>query len=245
MIELNGKVNSVREVGVVIPAWNEEHNIQLVLDTIGPVEWLAKVVVVDDGSSDNTLGVSQDCARNYSRMVVEHLPDNQGKGAAMLAGMRALPQEVDAVIFLDADLIGLTEDHLTRLYTPVKDLQCEMSVAIFKDGYWRTDLSQRFAPNLNGQRCLPREAAEQVLCPLAESGYGVEIGLTLYARRNKWRIHYVSWQGMTHEMKEPKLGWREAFRVRGMMYQQILVTWFREWWQARREKWTGLRESGT
>lgn len=233
------------KVGVVIPAWNEEYDIQLVLDTVGPVEWLAKVVVVDDGSSDNTLGVSQDCARNYSRMVVEHLPENQGKGAAMLAGMRALPNEVETVIFLDADLIGLTEDHLTRLYTPVKDRQCEMSVAIFKDGYWRTDLSQRFAPNLNGQRCLPRKAAEQALGPLAGSGYGVEIGLTLYARRNKWRIQYVSWQGMTHEMKEPKLGWREGYQVRAMMYKQILVTWSRLWWQARREKWAGLRESGT
>jgi glycosyltransferase involved in cell wall biosynthesis len=178
-------------------------------------------------------------------MVVEHLPENQGKGAAMLAGMRALPQEVDTVIFLDADLIGLTEDYLIRLYTPVKERQCEMSVAIFKDGYWRTDLSQRFAPNLNGQRCLPREAAEGALGPLAGSGYGVEIGLTLYARRNNWRIQYVSWQGMTHEMKEYKLGWREGYQVRAMMYKQILVTWSRLWWQARREKWAGLRESGT
>jgi glycosyltransferase involved in cell wall biosynthesis len=241
MIEL---VTLMKEVGVVIPAWNEEHDIHLVLDSVGPVEWLARIVVVDDGSSDNTLRVSQDCAKNYPRMVVEHLPDNQGKGAAMLAGMRALPQEVETVIFLDADLIGLTERHLTRLYSPVRDLQCEMSVAIFKDGYWRTDWSQRFAPNLNGQRCLPRQAAENALSPLAESGYGVEIGLTLYARRNKWRIQYVGWEGMTHDMKEHKLGWREGYWVRAMMYQQILVTWTRLWWQARREKWIALWESG-
>jgi len=235
----------MREVGVVIPAWNEERDIPLVLNTVGPIEWLAKIVVVDDGSSDNTLIVSRDCASNYSRMVVEHLADNQGKGAAMVAGMRALPNEVDTVIFLDADLIGLTEDHLKRLYTPVKDQQCEMVVAIFKAGYWRTDLSQRFAPNLNGQRRLPREAADLALNPLAKSGYGVELGLTFFARRKKWRIQYVSWEGMTHNMKEKKLGWREGYRVRAMMYQQILTTWAHLWWQARRAEWTALRESGS
>jgi glycosyltransferase involved in cell wall biosynthesis len=233
------------KIGVVIPAWNEEHDIRPVLETVGPVKWLAKIVVVDDGSTDDTLSVAQDCAKNYPRMVVEHLPDNQGKGAAMLAGMRALAPDIDTVIFLDADLIGLTADHLHRLFSPVKDRQCEMSVAIFKDGYWRTDWSQRFAPNLNGQRCLPREAAEHVIGPLAESGYGVEIGLTLFARRNKWRIRYVSWGGMTHDMKENKLGWREGYKIRAMMYRQILITWTRDWWQARREQWTALRDLGT
>ena len=120
-----------------------------------------------------------------------------------------------------------------------------MSVAIFKKGYWRTDWSQRFAPNLNGQRCLPREATEKALAPLAESGYGVEIGLTLYARRNKWRIQYISWEGMTHDMKEKKLGWWGGYKVRGVMYQQILVTWTREWWQNRREQFNSMWEIGT
>ena len=223
------------KVGVVIPAWNEEHDIPLVLNTIGGVDWLFQVVVVDDGSVDHTLSVATDCASQIPNMIVEHLPINQGKGAAMLAGMRIMNSEIDTVIFLDADLIGLSADHLSKLYQPVKDQQCEMSVAIFKDGYWRTDWSQRFAPNLNGQRCLPREAAEEALAPLSESGYGVEIGLTLYARRNKWRIQYVSWEGMTHDMKENKLGRREGYNVRGMMYKQILVTWIQEWWQDRRE----------
>ena len=235
----------MNKVGIVIPAWNEERDIPMVLDTVGPVDWLSQVVVVDDGSSDQTLSAARDCASKYPNMIVEHLPDNQGKGAAMLAGMQIMNPEIDTVIFLDADLIGLSGKHLSKLYQPVRDQQCEMSVAIFKEGYWRTDWSQRFAPNLNGQRCLPRQAAEQALGPLAESGYGVEIGLTLYARRNKWRIQYVSWEGMTHDMKEKKLGWREGYKVRGMMYQQILVTWVREWWQKRREQINAMWEIGT
>jgi glycosyltransferase involved in cell wall biosynthesis len=231
-------------IGIVIPAWNEEHDIDLVLDVVGSVEWVSSVVVVDDGSTDNTLNVALDCTKNYPKMIVKPLPENRGKGAAMIAGMQSLPNEVDTIIFLDADLIGLTEKHLEKLYKPVVNKHCEMSVAIFRQGYWRTDLSQWFAPNLNGQRCLLREDAEQALDPLVNSGYGVEIGLTMYARRKKWRIKYVSWEGMTHNMKEHKLGWIAGSKVRSMMYKQVLRTWSREWWRARREQWTALWESG-
>jgi glycosyltransferase involved in cell wall biosynthesis len=215
------------KVGVIVPAWNEERDIQFVLDVIGPIGWLEQIVVVDDGSSDATPRVALDCAQNYTRMSVLQLPQNQGKGSAMLAGLRALPSEVETVVFIDADLIGLTENHLRALIRPVKNLDCDMSVAIFKKGYWRTDISQKFAPNLNGQRCLPLRNAEEALIPLVESGYGVEIGLTLYARRNKWRIQYVDWPGMTHDMKEHKLGRFVGYRVRAMMYRQILVAWIR------------------
>ena len=217
----------MEDVAVVVPAWNEEQDIQLVLDALGPIEWLTQVVVVDDGSSDATPRVAQECADKYPTMSVLRLAQNQGKGCAMLEGIRTLTAEVETVVFLDADLIGLTEDHLKVLVDPVKNLDCDMSVAIFKKGYWRTDISQKFAPNLNGQRCLPLRAAEEALIPLTESGYGVEIGLTLYARRKQWRIQYVDWPGMTHDMKEEKLGMIEGNRVRIMMYSQILAAWYR------------------
>ena len=214
-------------LAAIVPAWNEERDIHRVLDVLGPIEWLTQVLVVDDGSTDATPNVAQECADKYISMSVLKLPKNLGKGSAMLEGIRALSSEVEIVVFLDADLLGLSEDHLKALVAPVKDRECEMSVAIFKEGYWRTDISQKFAPNLNGQRCLLKCDAEEALIPLADSGYGVEIGLTVYARRNKWRIKYIDWPGMTHDMKEHKLGRLVGYRVRAMMYQQILATWIR------------------
>jgi glycosyltransferase involved in cell wall biosynthesis len=219
----------MENIGIVVPAWNEERDINLVLDTLGPIEWLKQIIIVDDGSTDNTLQVAREYADKFPCMMVISLPQNQGKASAMLAGIQALPSEVDTIVFLDADLSGLTEHHLKLLIDPIETNQCEMSVAIFKDGYWRTDLSQRFAPNLNGQRCLPRDTAERALVPLANSGYGVEIGLTLHARRENWRIQYIDWPGMSHDIKEHKLGKLEGYRVRVIMYRQILATWMREW----------------
>ena len=219
----------MNKLGLVIPAWDEEKDISLVLNTVGPINWLSQIVVIDDGSLDNTLTVAQECASKYPKMFIEHLPVNKGKGAALLTGVQALDAEIEVVIFLDADIYGFTADHLAKLRDPVVSKRCEMTVAGFRKGRWRTDLSQRFTPNLSGQRCLPREAAEQALVPLVDSGYGVEIGLTLYGRRNKWRIEYVIWEGASHDMKEGKLGLWEGLKIRQMMYQQILDTWFREW----------------
>jgi hypothetical protein len=65
-------------------------------------------------------------------------------------------------------------------------------------------------------------------------GNRVEIGLTLYGRRKKWRVEYVIWEGTSHDMKEGKLGLWEGLKIRKMMYQQILGTWSREWWKNRR-----------
>jgi glycosyltransferase involved in cell wall biosynthesis len=235
----------MKKIGVVIPAYNEEKDIPFVLNTAGSVEWLSQIVVVNDGSTDNTLAVAQECAGKYPQMFVKNIPENQGKGAAILAGVQALRADIEVVIFMDADLIGFSSEHLAKLSDPISNKQCDMTVARFCQGRLRTDLSQRFAPNWSGQRSLPREAAEVALIPLARSGYGVEIGLTQYAKRKNWRVQYVNWEGTTHNIKEDKLGWKRGLLGRRVMYQQVLKTWLREWWQTRRERVTALWDIGT
>lgn len=80
----------------LIPAYNEEERIG---DVIVHTEKYLPVLVVDDGSRDDTAGV----ARLIGAEVICQSP-NQGKGAALLAGFRyALEQGFDAVITLDAD----------------------------------------------------------------------------------------------------------------------------------------------
>jgi len=208
-------------VGVVIPAFNEVDNLHRVLDVVCAVAWLSQIVVVDDGSTDGTLTVAQHYARQDERIVVLRLPQNQGKAGAMLAGVRAL--QTDLVVFLDADLVGLQPSHLHRLCVPLLAGESDMTVAAFRHGGVRTDAAHRLTPDLSGQRCLRRWAAEQALTPLAGTGYGVETGLTIHARRRGWRIQYVVWERMSHVMKEQKRGWMTGLYRRGLMYSQIMV----------------------
>ena len=80
----------------LIPAHNEAKRIAPVIDA---VRSYLPVVVVDDGSTDNT----SDVAREHGATVIRQEP-NQGKGAALLNGFRYfLGGEYDAVITLDAD----------------------------------------------------------------------------------------------------------------------------------------------
>jgi glycosyltransferase involved in cell wall biosynthesis len=206
---------------VVIPAYNEEIDLPCVLNAICAVDWLTQIVVVDDGSTDDTLVVAQDYAMMDNRLVVEHNKENRGKGAAMLVGVKALADDIEIVIFLDADLIGLTSANLARLCDPIREGRSDMAVAVFSHGYWRTDVSQWVFPNLGGQRCMLREFALTALEPLADSGYGVEIGLTRYAKHNKWRVLHVDWHGTSHRMQEQGRGWKRGLKMRGVMYRQI------------------------
>jgi glycosyltransferase involved in cell wall biosynthesis len=82
---------------VVIPAFNEEANISHVLTQVLNAGW--PVVVINDGSSDNTVGV----CRGMGVKVLD-LPINLGVGGALRAGFKyAVENNFDAVVQIDAD----------------------------------------------------------------------------------------------------------------------------------------------
>lgn len=60
-----------------------------------------EIIVVDDGSKDNTLRILQDFSAKYPRVKVVDQGKNKGKGAAVKAGMLAAQHEL--LIFSDAD----------------------------------------------------------------------------------------------------------------------------------------------
>ncbi len=225
MSETTTKAQST--VGVIIPAFNEEENLSKVLQSVTQTRWLTQIIVVDDGSSDNTLAVAERYALRDPRVLPLRSPENQGKAAAMYFGVRALT--TDYVIFLDADLIDLQPNHLWLLYHPVEMGFYDMTLALFRHGRLLTDASHKLTPNLSGQRCLRRSAAEAMLMPLTERRFGVEVGLTVFAKIQKWKIKKVYWTGVSHVMKEQKRHGLAGINYRRAMYGQILSTWMFIW----------------
>jgi len=211
--------NNPGTIGVVIPAFNEADNLHRVLDAVCAVDWIEQIVVVDDGSTDGTFNVVEHYVNHDKRALAIHLPQNQGKAGAMLAGVRALG--TDLAIFLDADLVGVKDIHLQTLYQPVMTGLSQMTVAVFRHGGLLTDASHYFAPNLSGQRCLWRQEAEEALMPLEHTRFGVETGLTLHAKRQNWRVQRIVWRGVTHRMKEQKRNMVVGVYSRWQMYRQI------------------------
>ena len=98
------------KVSVIIPAFNEESSIGLVLNDL-PKDTLHEIIVVDNGSTDNTANV----ARESGARVVEE--KRKGYGSACLRGIAELNQP-DIVVFLDGDYSD-TPEEITQLIQPI------------------------------------------------------------------------------------------------------------------------------
>lgn len=94
-------------LSIVIPAWNEEHRLLPVLESIRSycVSHLTvndyEVIVVDDGSRDGTAALVHELAAAWDELQLIRLPQNRGKGAALRTGCVNAGGEF--LLFYDAD----------------------------------------------------------------------------------------------------------------------------------------------
>ncbi|MFY9263135.1 MAG: glycosyltransferase family 2 protein [Actinomycetaceae bacterium] len=184
--------NSLGRVAVVIPAKDESERIAATVRAARAIPGVDLIIVVDDGSSDDTHSVARACGAS----VVRH-PMNRGKAAAMetgaaVAAMRDVENEMPrALLFLDADL-GESAIECAPLVKAVRENEIDCAIAYLPPqagagghgivtGTGRKNIEKLtgWSPRqpLSGQRCITRDAFESVL-PLA-SGWGVEVGMTI------------------------------------------------------------------
>ena len=84
------------DVTIIIPAYNEEEGIADVITQLKELGGNYEIIVVDDGSTDNTYKLATDTGVKVIRP-----PYNKGYGAALKTGIRNA--EADVVLFMDAD----------------------------------------------------------------------------------------------------------------------------------------------
>ena len=95
------------QLSIVIPAYNEHQRLSRSLEIL----WAhlarsghrdTEVIVVDDGSTDTTADLVREWSVRWPALRLLQLPSNEGKGAAVRAGVAA--SHGDVVAFTDADL---------------------------------------------------------------------------------------------------------------------------------------------
>lgn len=100
------------QLSIVIPAYNEsariEDALQRVLGCVAEQGWDAEVLVVDDGSKDDTAAIVQQWMHNHPRLHLIQNPGNKGKGYSVRNGL--LQAAGDIVMFTDADLSAPMEE---------------------------------------------------------------------------------------------------------------------------------------
>ena len=99
-------------LSIVIPAYNEsariEHTLERVMECVSKQAWDAEVLVVDDGSSDDTPEIVRRWMQVHSRLHLVRNPGNRGKGYSVRNGLLQAAGEV--VMFTDADLSAPMEE---------------------------------------------------------------------------------------------------------------------------------------
>ena len=106
-------------ISVIIPAYNEESSIGLVLDSL-PKDKIHEIIVVDNDSSDNTAVVSK---QHGARVVKE---TRKGYGSACLKGISEL-NSPDVVVFIDGDFSDYPEE-IVFLLKPIIDGEADFVI---------------------------------------------------------------------------------------------------------------------
>jgi len=176
----------VETVAALIPAYNCADRIAATVAAAQALPGVAQVLVVDDGSQDDTTGQA---ARAGARVIRHHR--NRGKGAALRTGAAHLP-DCRAVLLMDADL-GESATALQPLLAPVLAGKAHMTIATVTrargaGGFGlavrsarlliRLLTGQTMATPLSGQRCLSRALVDEIRFA---DRFAVEVALTLDA----------------------------------------------------------------
>ncbi|MDB5046375.1 MAG: glycosyl transferase family 2 [Deinococcus sp.] len=203
---------SPAQVAVVIPAFNEA-------DTVGEVVRVGltltpNVVVVSDGSGDATAAV----ARAAGAQVLD-LAQNVGKGPALKAALEQTQAEF--VVMLDADLVGLTREHLDLLLTPVLDGRLDMTIGVFEGGGFVSDWGNKLTPHLSGQRACRR--AWLLAVPRLGEERWPEPPITSALKATGAHWDYVELPNVAQVVKEKKRGFWKGAQARTKMYADLLT----------------------
>lgn len=204
-------------VSFVIPAFNEAERIEKTLKTIKQVVSNAEIIVVNDGSTDQTKCI----AEKYADKVVT-LPINHGKGYALQVGWREAKGA--HIVCLDADLEESASE-VTSLLTPLEKQEADVAISIIKAGkragtgfvkrrvqaivYQQTGV--RVEAPLSGQRAFHRKWLP-VLLAGSYKGFGVETQMTIDLLRAGAKCIEIP-TSMTHrEMGRDVKGFFHRFR---------------------------------
>jgi dolichol-phosphate mannosyltransferase len=121
----------VKEVAIVLPAYNEEKDLPVLLEnirtTLVDMPFTYNVVVVDDGSKDRTADIAREFARKMPLKLVQH-EVNKGLGEGIQTGLREGWLIGDVVVVMDSDNTH-NPIYIQEMVKPIRDGDADIVIA--------------------------------------------------------------------------------------------------------------------
>ena len=209
-----------KDVSAIIPALNEEKRIGNILNVLCKTKIFNEIILVDDGSKDNTRKVVEEIMKNNPNVKFLRNNKNKGKAYSMDRGVRETSSKI--IFFCDADLVGLTPKIVKSIIKPVVNGEVDMFIGIRKNFLQRA--IKKFALD-SGERALKREIWEK-LPNFYKHRYRIEEGLNKYVEYFGNGFGYSVFN-YTQTLKEVKYGFWKGFLLRIWMNFDVMIATFR------------------
>lgn len=209
------------KISCIIPTYNEAPRIANILRTVAEHPLIQEVIVVDDGSKDDTQNIVREIAAANPKVRLIVHEKNTGKSGAISTGIKA--SDGDYIVFIDADLLGVSAENLTKLIEPVLNKSAEVTISLRKNapGVWKT-IGLDY---ISGERVMPR----QFLMPFVDSftkipKFGLESFMNMHMIREKRKIKIVDWPNVESPYKYKKVGLVKGIWAEAKMIMDIFRT---------------------
>jgi glycosyltransferase involved in cell wall biosynthesis len=200
----------------LIPAYNEEKNIENTIKSIINTNIFDEIIVIDDDSKDKTNLLIKNFIKDNKNIKLIKNKYNLGKTKSILKGLKYSKGEL--IVLIDADLRGLNKENLEKLISPVRNNELDITI-----GSNIPFVLKRFS----GLRCLKREVFDLLdKNKLKNSRYNLEEIINEAIKKFNLRAKYVKLNGVKNIHKIKKYGLINGIKLTLQMYFEILKNFF-------------------
>ena len=211
----------MKKITAIICVYNEEKTIKDVVSTVCDY-FFDEVIVVNDGSTDKTDGILNELCKIYEFKYIK-FEENKGKGFAMATGIENARGEI--IVFVDADLSYLKEDHLFELAIPLVHKKADMILGQATETL--IDYSVNPFKSFTGERSVFKKDILPIVDKMKHSRFGVETLINLYYQSEGKKVKYVMLSGLKHPTKFDKVSKQQALKEFVKEGHQIALTAFK------------------
>ncbi|MFH0757264.1 MAG: glycosyltransferase family 2 protein [Bacteroidota bacterium] len=179
------------DLTIIICTYNEEKTICDVVKACRLFNERCEIIVVDDGSQDNTGPLLRSLNKTIRFRYIK-LPENMGKSYAMTIGIENACNDI--LLFFDADSIGIRKEHFHDILMPMLDNKADMVLGHTAATFMNIRLTPFKA--FTGERVLRKKDIMPILDEIRNIRFGIETYINLYFQTHGKRISYVFLDGL-------------------------------------------------